>query len=62
MEWKQYKTGEAKSWEFKFLHRQSLFQDLIAKVEKPSKKESNQLNPILCNTPSKENEEFEVIQ
>jgi len=60
-EWTLHTIGEAEKWEFKFLDRHDLFRDLVAKVEKPPKKESNQLNPILCDT-SRENEEFEVIQ
>jgi len=43
------------------MDRQSLFPDLVAKVEKPPKK-LNQLNPILGDVPLKQNEEFKVIQ
>jgi hypothetical protein len=42
--------GEVESWEFEFLDRQTLFQDLMPNVEKRLKKESNQLNPILCDS------------
>jgi len=58
-------SEEVASWEFEFLDQQDRFRTLrkIERGDKLSslKKESNQANPILCDTPEKENEEFEVI-
>ena len=38
MELKLYKIGDVEKQKFEFMDRQSLFPDLVAKVEKPPKK------------------------
>ena len=64
-EWKNYKNEEAMTWEDEYLDQHLLFRDLmiIEKGEKPPqpKKESNEAEPILCDTPEKAKQQFEVI-
>jgi len=53
------------TWENEYLDQQARFQDImiIEKGEKlpQPKKESNEEKPILCDTPEKAKQEFEVI-
>jgi len=65
MEWNNHKSEEASSWEDEFLDQHDRFRTLI-NIERGErslspKKDSNQHNPILCDTPVKANEEFEVL-
>jgi hypothetical protein len=62
--WKIHKIGETKKWEFVFMDKQVLFQDLMAELEKLSKKPTNHLNPIYYDTPTPEKAkgEFKVIE
>nr|ABD32303.1 Ovarian tumour, otubain, putative [Medicago truncatula] len=64
-EWNNHKSDEASTWEFEYLDQQARFRELM-KIEKGlksplPKKKSNQANPIFCDTPEKEREEFQVI-
>ena len=64
-EWKLHKSEEAATWEDEFLDQHNHFRTLM-EIEKRErlvspKKDSNQHNPILCDTPVKANEEFEDI-
>jgi len=63
-EWMNHKIGEADKWEFPFMDRQASFKDLMSKEPKPPKKQTNELNPIYCDTPTSEKpkQEFEVIE
>ena len=65
MEWNNHRSEEASSWEDEFLDQHDRFRTLmnIERGERPlsPKKDSNQHNPILCDTPVKANEEFEVL-
>jgi len=65
MEWNNHKSEEAASWEDEFLDQHDCFRTLmnLERGERPlsPKKYSNQHNPILCDTPVKANEEFEVL-
>jgi hypothetical protein len=49
-EWKNQKISEDEKWEFSFMVRQALFEDLMFKIEKSLKKSTNHLNPIYCDT------------
>jgi len=65
MEWNNHKSDERLTCEFEYLDQQVRFRELM-KIEKglkppPPKKESNQVNHILCDTPEKPREEFQVI-
>ena len=59
------KISEAENWHFVFLDRQHAFNELMSKEPKPSKKPTNEHNPIVCdNTPTlqKKELEFEVME
>jgi len=43
------KIGEAENWHFAFLDRQDAFNELMSKEPKPSKKPTNEHNPIVCD-------------
>jgi len=64
-EWKNHKNEQAMTWKDEYLDQHDRFRDLmiIEKGEKlpQPKKESNKAEPILCNTPEKAMQEFEVI-
>ena len=65
-EWRIHKSEEAATWKDEFLNRQDHFRTLMKneKGERPvsPKKETNQHNPILCDTTVKANEEFEDLE
>ncbi|AET02411.2 hypothetical protein MTR_8g040220 [Medicago truncatula] len=64
-EWNNHKSEEAASWKDEFLDQHDRFRTLmnIERGERSlsSKKDSNQHNPILCDTPIKVDEKFEVL-
>ena len=64
-EWNIHRSEEAASWEDEFLDQYDRFRTLMnlergERLLSP-KKDSNQHNPILCDTPVKVNEEFEDL-
>ena len=50
-EWKNHKNEEAMTWKDEYLDQHDLFQDLMIEAE-----------PILCDTPEKAKQQFEVIE
>ena len=74
MEWNNHKNEEAMTWEDEYLDQHDRFRNvmIIEMGEKPPcrvigydtpqlKKESNEVEPILCDTPEKAKQQFEVI-
>ncbi|KEH28969.1 hypothetical protein MTR_4g019660 [Medicago truncatula] len=63
--WHNHNNEDAMTWEDEYLDQHDLFRDLMIfeKGEKPPqpKKESNKAEPILCDTPEKAMQQFEVI-
>jgi len=64
-EWNNHKNEEALTWEDEYLDKQDRFRDLmiIENGEKPPqpKKESNEAELILCDTPKKQRKNLKLL-